>query len=108
MGDVKGTDDGLKVGILLLNLGGPETVEDVEGFLYNLFADPDIIRLPGPLSPLQPLLARGIAKKRAPKSIAAYDSIGGGSPILQYTYDQAKCVTQILKDKYDLNVNIYV
>ena len=35
-----------KVGVLLLNLGGPETGEDVEGFLYNLFADPDIIRLP--------------------------------------------------------------
>jgi len=97
-----------KVGVLFLNLGGPEKTDDVEGFLYNLFADPDIIRLPGPLTPLQPLLARGIAKKRAPKSIAAYDSIGGGSPILQYTYDQAKCVTKILKDKYDLNVNIYV
>ena len=36
----------LKLGVLLLNLGGPETMGDVEGFLYNLFADPDIIRLP--------------------------------------------------------------
>ena len=37
-----------KVGVLLLNLGGPETLEDVEPFLYNLFADDSIIRLPGP------------------------------------------------------------
>lgn len=35
-----------RVGVLLLNLGGPETVDDVEPFLFNLFADPDIIRLP--------------------------------------------------------------
>ena len=35
------------VGVLLLNLGGPETLDDVQPFLYNLFADPDIIRLPG-------------------------------------------------------------
>lgn len=35
-----------KVGVLLLNLGGPETLEDVEPFLYNLFADDSIIRLP--------------------------------------------------------------
>jgi len=106
--DHDNNDNEPKVGVLFLNLGGPEKTDDVEGFLYNLFADPDIIRLPDPLTPLQPLIARGIAKKRAPKSIAAYDSIGGGSPILQYTYDQAKCVTQILKDKYELNANIYV
>jgi len=35
-----------RVGVLLLNLGGPETLDDVEPFLFNLFADPDIIRLP--------------------------------------------------------------
>ena len=40
-----GTAD--KVGVLLLNLGGPETLDDVEHFLFNLFNDPDIIRLPG-------------------------------------------------------------
>ena len=35
-----------KVGVLLLNLGGPERIQDVGPFLYNLFADPEIIRLP--------------------------------------------------------------
>ena len=38
-----------RVGILLLNLGGPERIQDVGPFLYNLFADPEIIRLPNPI-----------------------------------------------------------
>ena len=73
----------MKLGVLLLNLGGPESQADVEGFLYNLFADPDIIRLPSFLSILQKPLAYFIAKRRAPKSSAAYQSIGGGSPIVK-------------------------
>ena len=35
-----------RVGVLLMNLGGPETLDDVQPFLYNLFADDSIIRLP--------------------------------------------------------------
>lgn len=57
-----------KVGVLLLNLGGPETLDDVQPFLYNLFADPDIIRLPGPVQFLQPAIASLISTLRAPKS----------------------------------------
>jgi len=98
----------VKVGVLFLNLGGPEKSDDVEGFLYNLFADPDIIRLPPPLSPLQNLIALFISKRRAPKSIAAYQSIGGGSPILKYSNDQANLITQQLQSKYDLNVSTYI
>ena len=85
----------MKLGVLLLNLGGPETQDDVEGFLYNLFADPDIIRLPGLLSFIQKPLAYFIAKRRAPKSAAAYESIGGGSPIVKYTKEQAQLVESI-------------
>jgi len=96
------------VGILLLNLGGPEKSDDVEGFLYNLFADPDIIRLPSFLAPLQKFIAMGISKRRAPKSKAAYASIGGGSPILQYTYEQASLLTRELKRTFDLTVSTYV
>lgn len=44
--------------MLLLNLGGPETLEDVQPFLYNLFADPDIIRLPSYAKFLQPVVAQ--------------------------------------------------
>lgn len=57
-----------KVGVLLLNLGGPETLDDVQPFLYNLFADPDIIRLPAAIQFLQPVVATLISTLRAPKS----------------------------------------
>lgn len=97
-----------KVGVLLLNLGGPETGEDVEGFLYNLFADPDIIRLPPLLSPLQSLVALLISKRRAPKSREAYDSIGGGSPILEYTRAQADLMLRSLKDRYGIDAKAYI
>jgi len=90
------------VGILLLNLGGPTTTDEVEPFLYNLFADPDIIRLPGPLSPLQPTIASAIARTRAPKSIAAYESIGGGSPILDWTGRQGDGIVQKLEENYGI------
>mmetsp|Transcript_14195 Transcript_14195/g.20271 ORF Transcript_14195/g.20271 Transcript_14195/m.20271 type:complete len:714 (-) Transcript_14195:264-2405(-) len=102
------TDDEPRVGVLLLNLGGPEKGEDVEGFLYNLFADPDIIRLPGPIQNLQSLIALFISKRRAPKSRAAYESIGGGSPILQYSNAQADLVKQSLQSRYNLPVQTYI
>ena len=88
-----------KVGVLLLNLGGPETMGDVEGFLYNLFADPDIIRLPSFLSFMQKPIAYIIAKRRGPKSSAAYLSIGGGSPIVKYTAEQASLIQSSLRKK---------
>ena len=97
--------DPTKVGVLLLNLGGPETGEDVEGFLYNLFADPDIIRLPPLLAPLQSHVALVISKRRAPKSREAYDSIGGGSPILQYTRAQADLMVDSLRERHGVDAS---
>ena len=72
-----------RVGVLLLNLGGPERIEDVGPFLYNLFADPEIIRLPTPA--LQKPLAWLISTLRSGKSKEAYRSIGGGSPLRRIT-----------------------
>ncbi|PKI72604.1 hypothetical protein CRG98_006981, partial [Punica granatum] len=74
-----------KIGVLLLNLGGPETLDDVQPFLFNLFADPDIIRLPRLFRFLQKPLAQFISVLRAPKSKEGYASIGGGSPLRQIT-----------------------
>ena len=81
-------------GILLLNLGGPESLDDVEPFLYNLFSDRQIIRL-GP-SFLQKPIARMIARRRAPKSRESYRKIGGGSPIGRITSDQGRALEQRL------------
>lgn len=83
-----------KHGIILLNMGGPEKLEDVKPFLNNLFSDRDIIRL-GPAF-LQKFIARYIAYKRAPKSRSIYDKIGGGSPLKRITFEQAAALETTL------------
>ena len=85
-----------KIGILLLNLGGPECLDDVQPFLFNLFADPDIIRLPPQLQFLQGFLATLLSNSRAPKSREAYKAIGGGSPLRRITDEQAGAETRPL------------
>jgi ferrochelatase len=81
-------------GVLLLNLGGPDTLADVEPFLRNLFSDRQII----PLGPafLQKFIARRIARRRAPKSSESYRLIGGGSPIRRITDSQARALERVL------------
>ena len=96
------------VGVLLLNLGGPETLDDVQPFLYNLFADPDIIRLPGALQFLQSPLAALLSNSRAPKSREAYESIGGGSPLRRITDEQADALADSLRAKGVKNAKCYV
>jgi len=95
------------VGVLLLNLGGPETLDDVQPFLYNLFADPDIIRLPSYASFLQPAVAKVISTLRAPKSSEGYRAIGGGSPLRTITLEQADALSEALERKGQ-PANVYV
>ena len=75
-----------RVGVLLLNLGGPDKLEDVGPFLYNLFSDPEIIRLP--FRWLQKPLAWFIASRRLKTSQENYKQIGGGSPLRRITEAQ--------------------
>ncbi|XP_042468520.1 ferrochelatase-2, chloroplastic-like [Zingiber officinale] len=96
-----------RVGVLLLNLGGPETLDDVQPFLFNLFADPDIIRLPRMFRFLQKPLAQFISVVRAPKSKEGYASIGGGSPLREITDAQAKALRKALCDK-NIPAKVYV
>ncbi|XP_076958886.1 ferrochelatase-1, chloroplastic/mitochondrial-like [Bidens hawaiensis] len=96
-----------KVGVLLMNLGGPDTLNDVQPFLYNLFADPDIIRLPRLFRFLQRPLARLISTLRAPKSKEGYASIGGGSPLRKITDEQADALKLALEAK-KVAANVYV
>ena len=86
-----------KVGVLLLNLGGPERIQDVKPFLYNLFSDPEIIRLP--LAAMQKPLAWLISSLRSGKSQQAYRSIGGGSPLRRITKQQAQELQTSLRQK---------
>ncbi|KDP34118.1 hypothetical protein JCGZ_07689 [Jatropha curcas] len=96
-----------KVGVLLLNLGGPETLHDVQPFLFNLFADPDIIRLPRLFQFLQRPLAQLISVLRAPKSKEGYAAIGGGSPLRKITDEQAHAIKMALEAK-GMSAIVYV
>ncbi|MEO0457194.1 MAG: ferrochelatase [Cyanobacteria bacterium P01_A01_bin.114] len=94
-----------RTGVLLLNLGGPEQLEDVRPFLFNLFADPEIIRLPFPW--LQKPLAWLISNSRAEKSQENYKQIGGGSPLRRITEEQAEALKgQLQTHGYDAKVYI--
>ena len=88
--------------VILLNLGGPDTLKAVKPFLYNLFSDREIIRL-GPAF-LQRPLACLIAAIRAPKTRRAYSLIGGGSPILRITREQAHCLKRVLQPHGEFDV----
>jgi len=73
--------------ILFLNLGGPETLDDVKPFLYRLFSDPEVIRIKW--GPLRKWVAWMISSARTEKSKELYQKIGGGSPIRRLTDNQA-------------------
>ncbi len=94
-----------RTGVLLLNLGGPEKIEDVRPFLYNLFSDPEIIRLPFPW--LQKPLAWFISTMRSKKSEDNYSEIGGGSPLLQITEAQAQALQDTLSAD-ETEIKVYV
>ncbi|MEH2039280.1 ferrochelatase [Nostoc sp.] len=94
-----------RVGVLLLNLGGPDKLEDVGPFLYNLFSDPEIIRLP--FRWLQKPLAWFIATRRTRTSQENYKQIGGGSPLRRITEAQGEALREQL-GFLGQEVNIYV
>ncbi len=84
-----------RLGVLLLNLGGPDELKDVRPFLYNLFSDPEIIRIPFPW--LQKPLAWFISTRRTPTSEENYKQIGGGSPLRRITEEQAEALEEKLQ-----------
>ncbi|MGE0154482.1 MAG: ferrochelatase [Reyranellaceae bacterium] len=85
----------MKIAVVLLNLGGPDSPEAVRPFLFNLFNDPAIIRLPGPF---RFLLAKLISSRREKKAQAIYAQIGGRSPILPQTQAQAEALQRLLNE----------
>jgi ferrochelatase len=93
------------VGVVLLQLGGPDSLAAVEGFLYNLFCDPDIIDLPLAFL-FRRRLARIIARRRAPHVRELYGRIGGRSPILKLTQRQASALERALHPAIDARVVI--
>ena len=81
--------------VLFLQLGGPENLDEVPGFLYRLFSDPDVIRVKPAI--LRKAIAASIALGRKKASRELYRSIGGGSPIRRLTEAQAVGVANLLR-----------
>ncbi len=94
-----------RVGIVLFQLGGPDSLASVQPFLYNLFCDPDIIDLPFAFLFRKPL-ARFISRKRGPKVEKLYKRIGGKSPILKLTRRQARALEHLVGK--ECNARTYV
>ncbi|MGX1198132.1 ferrochelatase [Parvibaculum sp. MBR-TMA-1.3b-4.2] len=82
-----------KVAIVLFNLGGPDGPDAVQPFLFNLFNDPAIIRLP---NPLRWLIAKIISSRRAPVAREIYANIGGRSPLVPETRAQGDALEKLL------------
>jgi ferrochelatase len=82
-----------RVAIVLFNLGGPDRPESIQPFLENLFTDPAILRVPGFI---RPWLGRFIAKRRTPAATENYAVLGGRSPLLDLTNDQARALEAAL------------
>src|SRR2546421_4920213 len=80
-----------RVGVVLFHLGGPDTLDAIEPFLFNLFCDPDIIDFPFARLGRKPL-AKLISSTRAKKVQHHYSVIGGGSPIRRFTEQQARAL----------------
>src|SRR6478672_9624055 len=77
-----------RLGVVLFQLGGPDTPQAIEPFLFNLFCDPDIIDFPFARIGRKPL-AKLISTTRAKKVQHHYSAIGGASPIRRFTEQQA-------------------
>jgi ferrochelatase len=85
----------LRTAVVVYNLGGPDRMEAVRPFLFNLFSDPLILRQP---APIRWLLAKLIAARRAPVAAEIYRRIGGRSPILEETRAQAQALEAAMGD----------
>ena len=85
-----------RIAVVLFQLGGPDTQEAVEPFLYNLFCDPDIINFPGAFL-ARKTLARLISTTRSKTVRHHYAEIGGGSPIRKLTEQQAVTLEAALR-----------
>jgi protoporphyrin/coproporphyrin ferrochelatase len=92
-----------KMAVVLFNLGGPDRPEAVRPFLFNLFNDPCILRLPGVL---RLPLAYTLARRRAKPAGAIYDLIGGRSPLLENTQAQARALEGVLAEQGEVRAFI--
>jgi ferrochelatase len=88
-------------GVVLLQFGGPDSLDAVEPFLYNLFCDHDIVQFPGGKL-TQKLFAKAISKLRYKKLQEKYAEIGGKSPIVDKTIGQQRALQKLFDQKFGI------
>ena len=94
----------MKKAVILFNLGGPDKLDSVEPFLFNLFYDPAIINLP---KLFRYPLAKIISKRRTPIAKKIYEELGGSSPILKLTRNQSDALEKkLIKIKIKIYINV--
>lgn len=93
-----------RMAVVLLNMGAPDRLNAVRPFLFNLFYDPAILRVP---NPIRFFLAHLIARLRTAKACAVYEKLGGGSPLLSNTEAQAQALESILA-KHTIQFKIFI
>ena len=91
----------MKKAVIIMNLGGPDSLDAIEPFLFNLFSDPDIFKIPFG----QKLFAKIISRSRAPKVSKEYELIGGKSPINEWTEIQRKFL-EVKLQEYDKHISV--
>ena len=89
-----------RLAVVLFNLGGPDSLDSVRPFLFNLFHDPAIIGIP---QPIRWILAQIISRRREPIAKQIYGSIGGKSPLTELTQEQALALKFNLKDVAEIS-----
>ena len=105
-------ESGDRIGIVLLNLGAPESLTDIQPFLYNLFMDPAIIELPFK-GIFRHLFAYFISQRRSRKLKADYQAMGGGSPLTRFSQQQADALKKRLDQHFstpasDIQCRVYL
>jgi len=93
-----------KIAVVLFNLGGPDRLDSVKPFLFNLFYDPAILSIP---NPFRWFLAKLLSKQREPIAKAIYQQIGGSSPILKNTQAQARHLEKLLNKTAFHNFKVF-
>lgn len=94
-----------RIAVVLLNLGGPDKIESVRPFLFNLFNDHSIIGVP---QPLRGLIAAVISMYRAPVARRIYAHLGGVSPLLGNTEAQAQALAKVLKSDPESDYRVFI
>lgn len=96
----------MSTAVIISNMGGPDSLESVAPYLFNIFKDPDIIDIPLPEF-LRMRFVRWLAQKRAPESREIYEQIGGKSPLLDITRQQAALLEAELRGEMGDNVTVF-